>query len=56
MFPPLPVDSSLDKKLRLAVAVLCSAQSFTIMQTAHILCLTTLDQIQVGHAAVSYLE
>ena len=39
-----------------AVTVLHSTQSFTIMQTAHILRLTTLDVIQVGQSAVSYLE
>lgn len=31
-------------------------QNSTIMQTAHILCLTTLDMIQVGQSAVSHLE
>lgn len=41
---------------RLVVTVLRSAHSSTIMQTAHILCLTTLEEIQVGQSVVSYLE
>lgn len=40
--------------------LLVTLQSWThcsaIMQTAHILCLTTLEVIQVGQSAVSYLE
>lgn len=46
--PPLAVS--------LALTVLHSTHSSTIMQTAHILRLTTLDLIQVGQSAVSYLE
>lgn len=40
----------------LVVTVLRSTHSSTIMQTAHILRLTTLEEIQVGQSVVSYLE
>lgn len=52
----LHAQSDLGDLSSLIVTVLHSTQSSTIMQTAHILCLTTLDVIQVGQSAVSYLE
>lgn len=52
----LHAQSDLGDLSSLTVTVLHSTQSSTIMQTAHILCLTTLDVIQVGQSAVSYLE
>lgn len=38
------------------VPMLHQAHSYTIMQTAHILSLKTLEVIQVGQSLVSYLE
>lgn len=52
----------MDKKMRFAqeqnllVTLLSWSHRSTIMQTAHILRLTTLEAIQVGQSAVSHLE
>ena len=53
IFPPFSVGSGSEQKEEFGGDC---AHGSTIMQTAHILLLTTLDGIQVGQSAVSYLE